>query len=571
MQKIKDEILESILSKPWTKFYDEGVPSEIKIEPKPLYSLLDETSRKHPNQIALIFFNNKITYGRLLDEVNKFALSLQKLGIKKGDVVSLILPNSPQFVISYYAALKIGAIVNPINPIYKPNEIEYILKEAKAETAIVLDLAYPNVEKIKDKTNLKRIIITSIRDYLIGIKKLLYPLKYKTPKIEYKENIFKFLDFLKNPGNYEKVEINPLEDPAAYMFTGGTTGVPKAAVLTHYNLLVNAHQASSLMEHKEARDVVLAVLPFFHIYAQTVAMNLGILRAATIVLLPRFDLKLVLESIQKYKVNIFPGVPTLYNAIINSPLTKNYNLKSVEVCISGAAALPVEVLKKFESITGGKLREGYGLTEASPVTHCNPLKGKYKEGSIGIPVPGTLAAIAHPEKNELLNVGEIGELVVSGPQVMKGYLKSEGENVFFEYGGIKWLRTGDMARMDEEGYFYIVDRKKEIIKYKGYSVYPREIEELLYQHPAVKEAAVLGIPDPEVGEIVKAYILLKDESKGKVSEEEIISYLKERLAPYKVPKKIEFVEDLPKSLVGKILKRVILEKELAKTTQSPKK
>lgn len=564
----KDHILEFILSRPWLKFYDEGVPSDVKVEPKPLYSILDEAARKHPNHTALIFFGKKISYAKLKELSDRFANALQKLGVKKGTVVSLLLPNSPQFVISYYAILKAGGIVNPINPLYKPNEIEFILNNSGAEIAIVLDLMYNNLEAIRNKTKLKKVIATSIADFLPGLKKLLYPLVARNrPKISYDENTLKFKDLLNYSASYKEVNINAIEDPAAYMYTGGTTGFPKAAVLTHYNLLVNAHQSSALIEQREAKDVILAVLPFFHIYAQTVVLNLGILRCATIALMPRFDLKELLENIQKYKVNMLPGVPTLYNAIINSPLVSKYNLRSVEVCISGASALPVEVLKKFESITGGKLREGYGLTEASPVTHCNPIKGKYKEGSIGVPVPSTLAAIAHPEKNELLKVGEIGELVVAGPQVMKGYLdQEENKKVFFEYGGILWLRTGDMAKMDEEGYFYIVDRKKEIIKYKGYSVYPREIEEVLYTHPAVKEVAVIGIPDPEVGETIKAYIVLKEESKGKVGEQDIINFLKDKLAPYKIPKRIEFAEDLPKSLVGKILKRVLLEKELKKAS-----
>jgi long-chain acyl-CoA synthetase len=342
--------------------------------------------------------------------------------------------------------------------------------------------------------------------------------------------------------------------------------LPKAAKLSHYNILSNLYQIDTWIKKQEEPHRVLAILPFFHIYGQTVCLNFGIYRGSTLILMPRPDIKALFENISKYKVDVLPGVPTLYIQIINSPLVKKYDIRSIRYCISGAAALPVEVLKKFESLTGGKLREGYGLTEASPVTHCNPLEGTYKEGSIGIPIPNTLAAIAHPEENRFLGIDEIGELVVSGPQVMMGYHNrpEENEKIFFEYNGIRWLRTGDMAKMDKDGFFYIVDRKKEIIKYKGYSVYPREIEELLYAHEAVKEAAVLGIPDPEVGEKIKAYIVLKDEYKGKVKEEDIINYLKDKLAPYKLPKIVEFKDNLPKSMVGKILKRVLLEEELKK-------
>jgi long-chain acyl-CoA synthetase len=561
------ENLNLYLSKPWLKFYADYTPKEeIEIPNKPLFSILDESAEKYPNRTAIIFLGKEISYKKLKEDVDRFANALQSLGVKKGDVVSLLLPNTPHFVISYYAILKIGAIVSPISPLYKPPEIEHQLKDSGAETIIILDLLYKNFEEIKDKTKVKRVIVADIRDYLSGIKKLLYPLKMKPPKIEFKEGIYKFIELLKYSPDYKKVEINPKEDAAAYMYTGGTTGLPKAAKLSHYNILSNLYQIDTWIKKQEEPHRILAILPFFHIYGQTVCLNFGIYRGSTLILMPRPDIKALFENVSKYKVDVLPGVPTLYIQIINSPLVKKYDIKSIRYCISGAAALPVEVLKKFESLTGGKLREGYGLTEASPVTHCNPLEGIYKEGSIGIPIPNTLAAIAHPEENRFLGIDEIGELVVSGPQVMMGYHNrpEENEKIFFEYNGIRWLRTGDMAKMDKDGFFYIVDRKKEIIKYKGYSVYPREIEELLYAHEAVKEAAVLGIPDPEVGEKIKAYIVLKDEYKGKVKEEDIINYLKDKLAPYKLPKIVEFKDNLPKSMVGKILKRVLLEEELKK-------
>jgi len=565
--------LKFINEKPWTKYYAKYTPKEIKIDEKPLYSILDETAENYPDNIALIFFGNEIKYKDLKIFTDKFANALQSLGVKKGDVVSLLLPNSPQFVISYYAILKIGAIVSPMNPLYKPPEIEYQLRDSNAETLIILDLFYENFIKIKENTKVKRVIVTSIRDFLKGIKRLLYPLaarRMKVPKIEYKEGIYRFLDLLKYSENYKKVEINPKEDPAAYMYTGGTTGIPKAAVLTHYNLYSNVLQTSTWIEEKKGKNVVLAVLPFFHIYGQTVCMNFGIFSAAKIVLMPRFDIKQLFDNIKKYKVNLLPGVPTLYNAIINSPLSKKYNLKTIEACISGAAPLPIEILKRFENVTGGKLREGYGLTETSPVTHCNPLTENYREGSIGIPLPNTLACVADIEKNILLGPEEVGEIVISGPQVMKGYLNRPEENkqVFFEFGGYIWFRTGDIGKYDKDGFFYVLDRKKELIKYKGYSVYPREVEEVLYQHEAVKEAAVVGIPDPEVGEKIKAFIVLKDEYKGKVKEEDIINFAKERLASYKYPREVEFREELPKTLVGKILRRVLREEEIRKLKTS---
>jgi long-chain acyl-CoA synthetase len=416
---------------------------------------------------------------------------------------------------------------------------------------------------------MKNIIVTSIKDFLPPLLKMLYPLKYKTPKIKYEPNMHKFMDLLKYSPEYKPVNINPKEDLAALMYTGGTTGIPKGAMLTHYNLLSNAVQIKYWFKPRIEPMVVLSVLPFFHIYGQTAAMNYVFVHMATMVILPRFDVKDMFKSINKYRVTVFHGVPTLYIQIINSPLVKKYKLDTIEACISGAAPLPIEVQKKFEELTGGKLREGYGLTETSPVTHVNPILGKFKVGSIGLPVPNTLAAIADPDNNVLLPPDSIGELVISGPQVMKGYYNMPEENAkaFFELGGFRWFRTGDIAKMDEEGYFYIVERKKDLIKYKGYSVYPREVEEVLYKHPAVKEAAVIGVPDPEVGEQIKAFVVLKDEFKGKVKEEEIIEFVKTQIAPYKYPRIVEFRDSLPKSAVGKILRKVLRDEEIKKITK----
>jgi len=559
-------VLNFILSKPWTKNYDEGVPSEINIPEKPLYSLIDEAANTYPEKTAIIFFDKKITYKQLKEMIDRFAHALQEHGVKKGDVVAIMLPNTPQFVISYYAILKIGGIVTPLNPLYKSAEIKRQLLDSGAETIILLDLLYPEFEIIKNEVKMKNIIVTSIKDFLPPLLKMLYPLKYKTPKIKYEPNMHKFMDLLKYSPEYKPVNINPKEDLAALMYTGGTTGIPKGAMLTHYNLLSNAVQIKYWFKPRIEPMVVLSVLPFFHIYGQTAAMNYVFVHMATMVILPRFDVKDMFKSINKYRVTVFHGVPTLYIQIINSPLVKKYKLDTIEACISGAAPLPIEVQKKFEELTGGKLREGYGLTETSPVTHVNPILGKFKVGSIGLPVPNTLAAIADPDNNVLLPPDSIGELVISGPQVMKGYYNMPEENAkaFFELGGFRWFRTGDIAKMDEEGYFYIVERKKDLIKYKGYSVYPREVEEVLYKHPAVKEAAVIGVPDPEVGEQIKAFVVLKDEFKGKVKEEEIIEFVKTQIAPYKYPRIVEFRDSLPKSAVGKILRKVLRDEEIKK-------
>ncbi|HIE37199.1 TPA: long-chain fatty acid--CoA ligase [Candidatus Geothermarchaeota archaeon] len=568
----RDVFEEWILSKPWLKNYDEGTPHEIEIPEHPLYKILDDSFNLAPDHTALIFLGRKISYRELHNASEKFGYILQKrFGVEKGDRVALYLPNTPQFVISYYGALKAGAVVTPASPLYTGEELARQLNSSDAKILVAIDLFTDNVEKAFKDSNVEKVIYTGIDDYLPGLKAFIYRtfMKKVKPKIDGEER-FQFMKLLSEAdGEVDRPDIKPKEDLATLMFTGGTTGVPKGAMLTHYNLVANIYQIDAwLFRGRKKQDIFVGLLPWFHIYGQTAVMNFSIFSTGTTIVLPRLDIKELLKSIQKYKANVFHGVPTLYAYLNNYPEIKKYNLRSIEACISGAAPLPVSVAERFEEITGGKLREGYGLTETSPVTHVNPIYGKYKFGSIGLPVPNTLAGIADPDKDVFLPPGEVGEVVVSGPQVMKGYYNMDEENkmVFFEKYGYRWFRTGDMGKMDEEGYFYIVDRKKDLIKYKGYSVYPREVEEVLYRHEAVKEAAVIGIPHKEYGELVKAYIVLKDEYKGKVSEEDIIEYAKEHLAPYKTPKVVEFRDDLPKSAVGKVLRRVLREEELKKTT-----
>ncbi len=563
--------------KPWTKWYDKEVPVEIEIPEIPLYSFLDRTASEYPDKEALVFFGRKVTYREYRESADNLAKALHsKWGISKGDVVALYLPNTPQFAISYYGVLKTGATVTPVNPLYTGEELARQLKKSRARILIALDLLADRVrEALEEKgASVDVVVYTGIDDYLPPVLGFLYRLKEKKPKIAYDgEKTIKFKQLLaigSREVEMPKPDINPREDLAVLMFTGGTTGVPKGVMLTHYNLVANVLQVDAWWRPNiKARDTMVGILPWFHIYGQTAVLNLGVYRAARIIVFPRLDLDRLLKSISKYKANIFHGVPTLYSLIINKPDIKKYDLSSVEVCISGAAPLPKAVAEKFEEITGAKLREGYGLTETSPVTHVNPIYGRAKLGSIGIPIPNTLAAIADIEKPLLLPPGKVGELVVSGPQVMKGYYEMDEENklVFFELYGRKWLRTGDIAYMDEEGYFYIVDRKKDTIKYKGITLFPREIEEVLYRHECVKEAAVVGIPDPNVGERPKAFIVLTDECKDRVTADDIIEYAKKHLAEFKVPKIVEFRDELPKTAVGKILRRILREEELKKMKQ----
>ena len=555
--------------KPWFKFYPEGIPKSIPYPEVPLPQLLRDTAKKHPDHVALIFEDYKITYRELDELVDRFATALHDLGISKGDVVALFLPNIPQFVITYYGILRVGGIVTAINPLYKEREVEYQLNNAEAKAIVTLDVLYPTVKKVWKKTKVKSVIITSLKDYLPPVKRILGTLlgKIPTAKVEREPGVYFLKELLaRYPPEPPKVEIDPKEDLAVLQYTGGTTGVPKGAMLTHYNLVANAIGAMYWLRAREAEDVHMGVLPLFHIYGMTTVMNSSIYGAGTVVLIPRFDPEKILSSIEKYKVTVFCGVPTLYAVLITHPKIDEYNLRSIKFCISGAAPLPPEVQKRFMELTGAVLVEGYGLTEASPVTHANPLDPTMKTvkvGTIGIPWPDTDAKIVDPETGtKELPPGEVGELVVKGPQVMKGYWKMPEETKATLRDG--WLYTGDLATVDEDGYFRIVDRKKDLIKYKGYSVYPRELEDVLYEHPAVKLCAVVGKPDPVAGEIPKAFIVLKPEYEGKVKEEEIIEWVKERVAPYKRIREVEFRRELPLTTVGKVLRRVLREEELKK-------
>ncbi|OUM84699.1 MAG: long-chain fatty acid--CoA ligase [Bacillus thermozeamaize] len=556
--------------KPWLKHYSENVRATLEYPEKTLGDLFIETTEKYPEREAIHFLGKRLTYRQLRDEVFKFANVLSKLGVKKGERVSLMLANTPQSVIAYYAVLLLGGIVVQTNPMYTERELKHQLEDAGVETILALDLVYPRLSKVASQTPLKHIIYTSIKDYLPFPKNLLYPFKQKKDgmwhDIPYGNGVYAYEQLMKAaPATRpEPVALDPKEDLALLQYTGGTTGLPKGVMLTHYNLVVNTFQCMEWQEkHDEEQQRVLAVLPFFHVYGMTVVMNLSIATGALMILLPRFDVKEVLETIQKEKPTQFPGAPTMYIGLLNHPDVNKYDLSSVNICLSGSAPLAPEVQKQFETLSnGGLLVEGYGLTEASPVTHSNPINGLRKVGSIGIPWPDTDARIVDEEGNDV-PVGEVGELIIRGPQVMKGYWNRPDETAKTLRDG--WLYTGDMARMDEDGYFYIVDRKKDMIIAGGFNIYPREVEDVLFEHPAVKEAAVVGVPDPYRGETVKAFIVLKE---GKtVTEEELDQHCRANLAAYKVPRIYEFRDELPKTMVGKVLRRQLQEEERAKYQQ----
>lgn len=547
--------------RPWFKFWPEGVPKSVEYPVITLHEALEEAAKKTPDKPLLIFFGKKITYRQMVDLASRFAGALSNLGLKKGDRVAVVLPNTPQFMIAYYGILKVGGIVVPVNPLYTEMELEHVLKDSGAKIVVALDMVYSRIKAVKDKTNIEHIIVTNLTEYMPALLGFIARLvKFKPPKIPPGEAL-QFKDLVKSPPLDKKIEIDSREDLAILMYTGGTTGVPKGAMLTHFNLAVNAVQ-TKLVGYVDENSISLAVLPWFHVYGMTVTMNVAPFTNCTVIVLPKFDPKMVFDAVKKYKPTHFPAVATMYIALMNHPEMPKYKeyMRSIKYCIAGAMALPVEVAKRWREITGAMIVEGYGLSEASPVTHVNPLDdlSKVKYGSIGIPLPDTDAKIMDLEKGEKeMKPGEPGELVVKGPQVGKGYWNMPEETAKTFRNG--WLYTGDVAYMDEEGYFHIVDRKKDMINVGGLKVWPREVEEVIYTHPAVKMAAVVGIKDEYYGEVPKAFVVLKGEYKDKVKPEEIIEYCKGKMAKYKIPRQVEFRDELPTTIVGKVLRRKLKE------------
>ncbi|WP_114165737.1 AMP-binding protein [Exiguobacterium sp. TNDT2] len=551
------------MNKPWLQDYPTDMSETIDYEVKPLYEALTRAATDYPDRTAVSFIGKELTFAEVDDAARRLATMLQSKGLQKGDRVSLMLPNCPQYVISFYAVLYAGGTVVQTNPLYTEHELENLITDSGANILITLDLLYPKSLRVKQKTDIKTIVTTSIADYLPFPKNKLYPIKVKrennividtTGSVAFKE--------YKNYGPITPTEIDPKEDVAVLQYTGGTTGLPKGVMLTHFNLTANVDQISNFFYKYNRGDIkrVLSVVPFFHVYGMTCCLNFGMANGYELVLVPRFDVTDVLKTIHKKKPHFFPGAPTMYVGILNDPKLKKYDLSSIEACISGSAPLPGEVQEQFESITGGRIVEGYGLSETSPVTHANFLWDKRIVGSIGVPLSDTSAKIVKADGETPADIGEIGEVMLHGPQVMKGYWQKPEETAAVLKDG--WLATGDLGYMGEDGFFYIVDRKKDMIIAGGFNVYPREIEEVLYEHPAVKEAVCIGVPDPYRGETVKAFIVTRDGVN--VTENELDKHCREKLAAYKVPKLYEFREELPKTFVGKILRRVLVDEEKAK-------
>jgi len=556
-------------AKPWLKHYPQGVSDKVDTTPISVPDLLDRMFKKFGKKTALIFYGKKISYAELKELIDRFATALADLGVKKGDTVALYLLNCPQYVIAYYASLEIGAKVTPVSPVYTSHEIKHQLEDSDAMTVVCQDILYENVEKTGIK--LKNVILTSIADYLPALKKMLgkgalgkiySEMKVPTPQHREQAGLLQFSDLMKKyPPKPPQVNIDPVKDIAALPYTGGTTGLPKAAMLTHANMTgLHAQVKEFWPFFEEGNELVMAFLPFFHIYGQVVVMLGSLSQGFTMVLFTTPDIDDILSAMERYQASAFYGVPTMFEYLKEYEKTDRVNWKRLKLIACGADTLHESTIDAWERRTGAKIFEGYGMTETTAISHGSPIH-RPKKGSFGVPLPGMKAAIIQHDGTDFLPVGEVGELILNGPNIMQGYWKREEgtQEALIDIDGEKWLRTGDLVSMDEEGYFHFFDRKRDLIKYKGYSVFARHVEEVLFKHPQIKAAGVVGVPDPKVGQFIKAYVVLESEARGKISEEEIINFCKENLAHYKVPKIIEFRGELPKTDVGKVSRRELRE------------
>ena len=572
------------MNRPWIEHYDPGVEPLLDYPAISLPELFDRTAERYPDRVATIFHGARLRYRQLQERIDAFAQGLRASGIRPGDRVALMLPNIPQFIVAFYGILKAGGVVVPTNPLYTQRELEHQLSDAGATAIITLDQLFVRVGAALPYTQIHTVIVTGIGQALPRRLQPLYTLKQWREGVRAVRRggvVHRFEDLLSARGTIEAGDVDP-RGLAVIQYTGGTTGLAKGAMLTHRNLLANAMQANTWQGSVEIPDepgrlradrrrdddtasgpIILCASPFFHVYGLTIGMNLGVVSGATMLLVPRFIPREVAGIAEKYRPQLFPGVPTMYLALTDLPGFSERQFGSLQVCISGAAPLPGEVQRRFQEVSRVRLVEGYGLTEASPVTHCNPIMGDTRSGTIGVPFPDTDAMITDPQTWEPLPPGVVGELTVSGPQVMQGYWNRPDETAQVLRDG--WLHTGDLAIADEDGYFRIVERKKDLIIAGGYNIYPREVEDVLYSHPKIQEAAVVGAPSAYRGETVRAVIVLKDGESATAGE--IEAFCREYLAAYKIPRIVEFRDSLPKSLVGKVLRRELREELCSMSAQ----
>lgn len=559
--------------RPWFKSYPPEVPRTLEPYPEmSAFSMLERSARRHADKPAIAWFGRRIPYKRLLADVERFSAVLAGLGVKQGDRVALIMLNCPQYVIGYYATIRLGAVVVGNNPFYTKREMEHQLRDSGAEVAVVLDIQWADFADVFKAVGLRHVVVTRLNDYMAFPKKQLAPIKFRKmlksqgkpwPPVPKGAPVARWADLMRDAGPVPPMAtVDPRGDAAGFIYTGGTTGVSKGAMLSHLNLSSNAMQAAAYIGLVDGEETILCALPFFHSFGM-IAMNVAVVTGGKMAIVPNpRDLHMVLKNIAKEKPTFFPGVPRMFVALNESPLTPKYDLRSMRACVSGGAPLPEAVARRFGEVTrGARVVQGYGLTETSPVTHANPFDGSARPGAIGLPVPDTdckIVDLTDPEK--ILGPGERGELCVRGPQVMLGYWNRPEETARTIING--WLHTGDIAVMDDDGFFWIVDRLKEMIIVSGFNVYPTEVEEVLYHYPKIEKVCVAGVPDPSTGEAVKAYVVLK---RGETATtEEIIEWCRDSrhgLSGYRVPKQIEFRESLPETLIGKVLRRVLQEEE----------
>jgi long-chain acyl-CoA synthetase len=550
--------IDAYLAKPWLAHYQKGVPPEVAVPLKSVHQAFDEAASRDPGKPAVVFYGRSITYGELRDASDRLACALAGLGVKKGDRVALYLLNSPQYIIAYFAALKCGAIVTPISPVYTSHEVRHQLADSGASAIVCQDILYDNVAKSGAAPALA--VVTGVSEYLPALRRLF------SRKAEVPDSVHRFQELLrKYPPRPPAVGIDPRGDLAALPYTGGTTGNPKGVMLTHYNLIAAQTIGSvGFAALQPGREVVLAFLPFFHIYGQVVLMLNHLCQGNLLVLFTSADTEQILEAMERYQATVFYGVPTLYEYLKDHKDTGKVNWRRLKLVLSGADTLHVSTMQQWTTRTGSTITEGFGMSETAGASHLNPMD-RAKPGSFGCPIPNMLAAVMDPERLEFVAPGETGELLLAGPNVMRGYWGQPQENAraFVERNGVRWLRTGDIVRMDAEGYFHFHDRAKDLIKFKGLSIFAKDIEDVLYAHPQVKAAGVIGVPDPAVGQRIKALVVLQGDARGKVSEDEIKAYCRKSLAEYKVPHVVEFRGELPKTDVGKVSRRELRDESVS--------
>ena len=555
-------------SRPWLAHYEDGVSAEVPVYGKPLFHFLDEAARRYPDRAALRFQNTLMTYRQLKRQAECMAGRLRELGVGDGDRVAVMLPNLPQTIVLFWAILKAGGVVVMLNPLYMESELLTILNDARPRHMILLDLLWPRIASLRDRLPVETYVITGVGDALSFPLSLLYRLKElrnrQAPRIPYGPDVLPWKELARGSEACVANIATPEETPALLQYTGGTTGLPKGVPLTHGNLGSNALQVLEVIRDlRHERHSIVGLLPFFHVYGLCLGITLPAMLAATSLPLPRYVPQDVLHLINRRRPTIFPGAPSVYASLLQQKNLAQFDLKSVKLCISGSAPLSRELRRQFHELTGASLLEGYGLTEASPVTHLNPLlPEQQKEGSIGMPMPGTDAMIVEPGGMEPLPPHTVGELIIRGPQVMHGYWEHPEETAATLQDG--WLRTGDLACMDEDGFFYIVDRKKDLVLVGGFNVYPREVEEVILEHEEVQEAVCVGLRDPLRGEVLKCYVVPRPEAAGELDKAAIIAWCRSKLANYKVPRHVEFRAELPKSAIGKVLRRALREEEEAR-------